>query len=252
MSLLISLKSESLKNKRTAVLYICMIVAALVPLLLTIETIDINRLNPGKTEPWKNIFLEGREFISFLFLPLFVILISTLLLQSEYRNNTWKQVLASPQELINIFFSKFIILHLLIILFLVTYNLWLIVSAGILYLLMPNHFTGVIDLSEILIVNGQIYLSIFGMSALQFWLALRFRNFIASLAIGFCLWFAAPIMLLEMNLSFAEYFPYSFSFMTSIPKFNDKLPLNLSLSIAYAFLFLGIAFAEFKGRRKVN
>ena len=252
MSLLISLQSEKIKNKRSASFYLCMIVAALVPIMLTIETITLNIQHPGQTEPWTNIFLEGREFISFMFLPLFIILVSTLLLQSEYRNNTWKQVLASPQELINIFFSKFIVLHLLIILFLLAYNFWLIVSAGILYLLIPDHFTGMIDLTEIFILNGQTYLSILGMSTIQFWLALRFRNFIASLAIGFCLWIATPMMLFEFDFTFLEYFPYSFYFMTNIPKYNDNIPFILSLSVAYAFVFLGIAFAEFKGRRKVN
>src|SRR5690606_23074488 len=116
----------------------------------------------------------------------------------------------------------------------------------------PEHFTGMINLNEIFIQNGQIYISILGISAIQFWLALRFRNFIASLAIGFCLWFAAPMMIFEFDFSFAEYFPYSFSFMTSIPKYVSKIPLILWLSFAYGVLFLGIAFAEFKWRRKVN
>jgi len=109
-----------------------------------------------------------------------------------------------------------------------------------------------IDLKDIFILNGQVYISILGMSAIQFWLALRFRHFMASLAIGFCLWFAAPMMLFEFDFSFVEYFPYSFSFMTSIPKYANKVPVILWLSLAYTVLFLGIAYAEFKWRRKVN
>ena len=49
--------------------------------------------------------------------PLFIILVCTLLPQIEYKNNTWKQVLTSPQTKWNIFLAKFINLQLFILLF---------------------------------------------------------------------------------------------------------------------------------------
>lgn len=59
-----------------------------------------------------------------------------------------------------------------------------------------------------------------------------------------------PMMLFEFDFSFAEFYPYSFSFMTGIPKYISKIPFTLWLSFAYAVLFLGIAYTEFKWRRK--
>jgi len=47
--------------------------------------------------------MKGREPLGSALLPLYVILICTLLLQIEYRDKTWKQVLSSPQKMIDIF-----------------------------------------------------------------------------------------------------------------------------------------------------
>jgi hypothetical protein len=56
-----------------------------------------------------------------MILPLFVILVSTLLPQTEYRSNTWKQLLASPQPLAQLYVSKFLLVQMLVILFLTSF-----------------------------------------------------------------------------------------------------------------------------------
>lgn len=248
MSLFISLQSELIKLRRTASLYLTIIAAALIPAMLFLENLEISPDAP-KAVPWSNHFLEGRESLNIIILPLYIILTATLLLQTEYRDRTWKQVLTSPQKLLNVFIAKFIIFHLLILLFLFLYNLWMTITGVSIELIHPNLFTGSIDVYEIFIANCQAYFLILGISVIQFWLALRFRNFIASLAIGFCLWFMAPMMIFELNWTFADKYPYSFAILSMLPKYKANILIYQWLSIGFAILFLALAFMDFKVRK---
>lgn len=254
MSLLISLQSESIKIKRSAAFYLCFIVAAIVPLILffDVATPSDDGTHVDKQMSMEKYFGMGQQVFNFIFLPLFIILISTLLMQIEYRNNTWKQVLTSPQKIINVFLSKFITLHLLIILFIATFVILILTGAFILDLIHPDLFKNDFNLQKVLLGNVVAYVSVIGLSAIQFWLALRFKNFIAPLAIGFCLWFMAPLMLFSLDWGFADRYPYSFPILLaemSEMKTKPDVPLLQMLSIGYGLFFLVVAFIEFKVRR---
>lgn len=255
MSLLISLRSESVKIKRSAAFYVCFIVAAIVPIILFFDVVTPS--DGGKEviqqESLDEYFEHAQQVTNFVFLPLFIILISTLLMQIEYRNNTWKQVLTSPQKIIDVFLSKFVTLHLLIILFIASFLTFLFIGIFLINLIHPGLFKKGLDLQAVLLTNWNLYVSIFAISAMQFWLSLRFKNFIAPLAIGFCLWIMAPLMLFSLNWSFADRYPYSFPIqlvaMSEKPDFKPDIPLIQMLSMAYGLFFVGVAFLEFKIRR---
>jgi hypothetical protein len=248
MSLLISLRSELIKIKRTASLKLCFITAALIPAILFLESLELSS-DGRKGLPWSQHFLGGSEQINLAILPLFIILISTLLLQTEYRDKTWKQVFSSPQKLINVFLAKFIILHLLILLFLLSYNLYLIITGVSIELLHPELFDRGFNLPGLLIANAQTYFLIFGISAIQFWLSLRFKNFIAPIAIGFVLWFMAPMMIFELKWAIADKYPYSFSILSMHPKYKANISTYQWYSLANAVFFLAIAFVDFRVKR---
>ena len=55
---------------------------------------------------WERHWVESWESISIMILPLMVVLLTTLIIQVEYRNNTWKQVHVSPQTCGTIFSAK--------------------------------------------------------------------------------------------------------------------------------------------------
>src|SRR5690349_12509653 len=122
MSLAVSLRSETLKLRRTIAIYLCVFAAVFGPCMSFLEYLETGT-DTQKGMPWTQHFLEGREPLCFVLLPMYVILICTLLLQLEYRDKTWKQVMASPQKLNDIFFAKFISLQLMIMAFLLIYNL---------------------------------------------------------------------------------------------------------------------------------
>jgi hypothetical protein len=248
MSLAISLRSETLKLKRTIILYLCVAAAAFTALMSFLEYLDLGP-SPKKGLPWIDHFMKGREPLCLALLPLYVILICTLLLQIEYRDKTWKQVLSSPQKMFDIFFAKFITLQFMILAFLIVYNLFLVLTGFGAELMHPDLYDGGIDFSKILIKTAQTYILIMGVSAIQFWLSLRFRNFIAPLAIGIALWFIAPLMVFVFKVSFVEQYPYAFTMLSELSKYEANVATYEWYSIITAVLFLSLAFVEFRVRK---
>src|SRR5690349_9113020 len=98
MNLLTALRSEILKTKRTAAFYFTLIMAVPIPFIFLLNVLtgggDVKVTHEG---PLNALFDLGLERNGMVFFPLFVVLVCTLLPQIEYRNNTWKQVLTSPQ-----------------------------------------------------------------------------------------------------------------------------------------------------------
>src|SRR5690349_1843955 len=68
-----------------------------------------------KMMPWEQHFGMGWNSLNSFLLPMYIILICAMIPQIEYKNNAWKQVFSSPQSTANIFFSKFLTVHLMIL-----------------------------------------------------------------------------------------------------------------------------------------
>jgi len=248
MSLLISLRSETLKLKRTLSLYLCMLASAFGPCMTFMEYINLDPATP-KGLPWTDHFLRGREPLCAALFPLYVILICTLMLQIEYRDKTWKQLLSSPQRMINIFLAKFLTLQFMILAFLICYNLFMVITALGVTLMHPGLYAGKIDFYKILAINAQTYFLILGVSAVQFWLSLRFKNFITPLAIGFGLWFLAPMMVFEFKWAIVEQYPYSFTMLSVLSEYRSNVISYQWYSIATAVVFLSLAFVDFRNKK---
>lgn len=251
MNVLISLRSEILKTRRTSAFYLAMIAGAFGPFMTFLDLV-LDGIEPGDRGILLNKMFTGKfQMTAFLMLPMFIMLVSTLLPQIEYRNNTWKQVLTSPQSKGRIFVTKFISIQLLIVLFVVTNKLCMFVAAVILHFKDPslNLLNQPIQGYEILLTVINAYLAMLAICAIQFWMGLRFRNFIAPIGIGLALWFGGSILLLSLNSEFAIYFPYSYHVYASFPQFRSQLNTVEWYSLGYAAIFLVIGFLDFKRRR---
>src|SRR5687768_13729368 len=130
MSFAISLRSETLKTKRSASFWLSILAAGFMPGILFLALF----FNPGEAvkelhdQPWKTFFRWGWQPMVVMIFPMFVILICTLIPQIEYKNNAWKQVFASPQSLANIYFSKFVTIHLMLFFFYFMFMTFMILS----------------------------------------------------------------------------------------------------------------------------
>ena len=200
MSLFISLRSEGLKARRTIAGYLTL-AAAFTPVIGMLD-LFLDGVEPRhRATIFNDMFTTRFGMTGALSLPIFIILVCTLLPQIEYKNNTWKQLLSSPQTKWNIFLAKFINIQFFILFFLAINQVLVLVSAVILHLNEPalNILNQPLNGSQIAITLANSYVSLLAISAIQFWLGLRFRNFIVSTGIGIALWFAGSLLVIQMT-----------------------------------------------------
>lgn len=247
MTFTASLRSELLKTKRTSLLYLVLITALIIPFVMSFDLVSSE--NIATKNAWADFYSEGLMVMVFAFLPLFFVLASTLLIQIEVRNNTWKQVLASPQLFFDILLSKFVVLQLLAVAFIVVSNVYFLLGASLVDLAMGTNFISFVDQwPEILSLNGRAYVATLGISAVTFWLAVRSKNFVAPIGIGLLLWLA-PVAALEFRWEHIDKFVFALPFTVLAKKFQDEQLFHQLLSVAYGIVFFVIAYLEFLLKR---
>jgi hypothetical protein len=254
MNFITSTRAELLKTKRSAAFWLSVLGALFIPAIFFMmyyfkPEVFIPML---KGDPWQSHFLRGWQSLSAFLLPMFIILVCSLIPQIEYKNNTWKQVFASPQSFGSIFFSKFLTIHLMILFCFTLFTLFMILSA--LTVNMVNEkfpfLNNAIDLSSLLKMVFKTYVSVLGISAIQYWLGLRFRNFITPIGIGLGLLITSLII---MQWKHIDKVPYAFPILTlnSLMVKPDKLLVNHELnSIGYFLVFMFIGFFDMKFRKE--
>ena len=251
MNLLISLRSELLKTRRTASFYLTLIGAAVGPVIFLLNVLlDEDELDGTSKDPLNALFKMLSEMNGVALFPFFIILICTLLPQVEYRNNTWKQVFTSPQTKANVFLAKFMNVHLLMLIFLIATHLFMFLTIVAINFIKPDLDLFKYPFNEsIVIVNAaNAYLIMLAVCAIQFWIGLRSRNFIAPIGIGFALWLLGTIMAIQINSSLVHYFPYSFQAYLVSPKLKLQLTQIAWTSLGYALFFLIVGFFDFRRR----
>lgn len=251
MNVLTTLRSEIAKTKRTASLYLTLIGAAIVPAIFLLNVLlDDDGMDGTRKDPLNNLFKLLSEMNGVAFFPWFIILICTLLPQIEYRNNTWKQVFASPQTKANLFIARFVNIHLLILIFLVATHLFMFLSIVAVNLIEPGFdlFRNPLNGSTVLVNAVNAYILMLAVCAIQFWLGLRFRNFIAPIGIGLALWLTGSIMALQFYSGLSNYFPYSFQAFPLSGTLKPHLSQIAWTSAGYALFFLIIGFLDFRRR----
>jgi hypothetical protein len=257
MSFIISSKAEILKTKRTASFWLSILSAALVPgiffLAFTLNPSD-GTIKDFSASPWRKLFLLGWQFFSAFALPMYVILITTLIPQVEVKNNTWKQVFASPQSFANIYFSKFLAIHVMIILAFILFNV-LLLSTGAVSNLITSKFAFLddpLDLALVARLSIKIYISVLGISAIQYYLSLRFKNFVAPVGIGLAL-LICSLVALNFHWQHMYKMPYNYPILTSDLAKKAGRPLIENHewnSIGYFVFFTLLGFAEMKMRKE--
>lgn len=249
MSLLKSIRSEILKTKGTAPLYFTLAAAAFAPFMSIVDLL-LDGVDADKGDILNEMLIKKFQMTGLVALPIFLILVCTLLPQIEYKNNTWKQVLTSPQTKGNVFAAKFINIQLLILFFFMANLLLMFLSAVILHFMEPSLHVLEQPLNgyKILMVRLNTYVALLAICAIQFWLGLKFRNFIIPVAIGIACWFAGTILVME-NIGFAAYFPHSFHAYGRFPKYDAQANPVGWTSFVYAVVFLIIGFLDFRKRR---
>jgi hypothetical protein len=111
-----------------------------------------------------------------------------------------------------------------------------------------NLFEHPLNGSTVLVNAANAYILLLAVCAIQFWMGLRFRNFIVPIGIGFALWLAGTIMAVQYKSNLVYYFPYSFNAFPVSTKLKSQLTQVAWTSLGYALLFLIIGFFDFRRR----
>lgn len=185
------IKAESMKVRRTPAFWLTLGGAGFIPLVNFIRLVGrpdvfVPRM---KDNTWMaHVHDSWAPAASFL-LPLYVILLVSLIAQIEYGNNTWKQVYACPRTYADIFFSKFIVVNFLLVACFVFFTLLIVLSGYAVWGVNRdyNFHSDPIPWAHLTRVAGKMYLSVLGITALQFALSIHIRNFVTPLGIGIAL-----------------------------------------------------------------
>jgi hypothetical protein len=191
-----SVRSEWLKQRRSAGLWLVVGAGFFIPALI----IAVRLLRPAglpavyaSADFWERLWTQSWESMSIFILPLVAMLCASLVTQLEYRNNTWKQVHASPQPFAAIYLSKLLMILVLVGGLLMCFNAGMFLAAIIPALVIPNVDwpAAPIPVAAFLKRNANYFVDALPIVALQYLLALRIRNFMVPLGIGMAIWILA-------------------------------------------------------------
>jgi hypothetical protein len=201
-------------------------------------------------DAWEWHIRNNWQVAAAMYFPFYVIIVTSLVVQIEYRSNTWKQVYASPRTYADIFFSKFCIIHLLILSSFLLFNLFVVGSATISNIFRSQYafFDNPVPWERLLRFSARQYIAILAMTSIQYWISLRLRNYIAPLGIGLAL-FILGIVLLQWDK--VIYYPYAYTAVTFFKtKQSNGLANHEVYSIIWFVAVLGLAFWDTKNRKE--
>jgi len=239
-------RSEFLKLRHTSAFWLTLLAAGFIPAINGIICIEkaTDMIPKFRDTPWITFLRYNWKNTAAVILPFYVILLINLVPQLEYRNMTWKQVYASPRKYADIFFSKFVIIQILIICFFILFNLFMIASAYTINVFQNGYSFShtAIPWYMVLQLSIRIYTGILGVTAIQYWMSTRFKNFVLPLGAGLGLWIAGLVL---MEWDHIIYYPYMYStllFFTDFTRHPDYLPKLIINSLTCFVLALLLGF----------
>jgi len=254
-SFLVGIKTEWLKYKHTSLLWLTVLSASLIPVMKIISCMVSAELYGimMHRDPWHFFLMINWQDTAAVLLPMYVILLNNSIAQTEYRNNAWKQVYALPRSYADIFFSKFIVVQAMIILFFACFNLFYLVAGTLLFLYKEVHsfYRLPIPWEQMLTISIRVYTGILAISAIQYWLSVRFRNLMIPVGTG--LGMLIGCLLLGKWVNGHLYSPYLFPlfmFFKGHSKEQFSLSLLYIISIASFLLALLVGFLDIYSRKE--
>jgi hypothetical protein len=165
--------------------------------------------------PWQTYVVGHYEGIAFMMLPLYVIILASLVTFMEHRRQMWVQLNTLPVERWKIYQAKQLYILLLFIAAHVLFIFAFLFTGCLLGLVKPE--TGLLqhwpDGVQILELAGKTVFSILALLSLQYGLSLKFRHFIIPLTIGILGFVLASLLGPGWNYAFLNPYAYPIHFM---------------------------------------
>ncbi|WP_400192313.1 ABC transporter permease [Hymenobacter sp. B81] len=182
-----ALSADTLKLKNTAALWLSLVSGALpVALSFLIYFFKGHQLLKPGQNPWPDYVLHSWRTATGLLLPLFVVLLTSLLLHVENKAAAWKHLYAQPLGRGTLLGSKLLLLLGLNLLAQVSYALLLLASGLLLGVLRPGLLFAdfALPLLPAATLLAHTYLATLGLLGIQYVASLWWRSFVLPVALG--------------------------------------------------------------------
>ena len=248
-SFVASVRSEWLKQKRSLTSWLVMGGGLFVPGLVLAIRVRQHAILPEiyrTADFWPKLWGSLWESMSLVILPVVIILAASLITQIEYRNNTWKQLHASPQPLATIFLAKLVIILAMVVRLILWFELGIFLTGMIPVLLFRGVRLppGTIPFGLFFRRDLDYFIDALPIAAIQYLLALRFRNFMVPVGVGMALWIAA---IGGLSWQYNYLIPYAYvaiDYTTTI-KSQVSHALPASTQTIAACVFVGFTLAAY-------
>jgi len=241
-----SLSSEWQKTRHSAASWLVLIGGLFVPLLLIIvQTVYSDKFSPQalKEHYWSKLFQHSWESMAILLLPAGIIMATSLIAQIEFRNNTWKQVFATPQSFSTLFFAKLSIVLILLLQFFIINFVGFFLSAYLPSLWGNVGMPSFPPMAKIIDFNVQFFIASLPLLAIQYFIAMRFKNFLISIGGGIGI---LVVSIFAFSWKYGYLFPFSHIGMVFMETTgNSRVPAGTSLITHSLCWFIGISAAHF-------
>lgn len=241
MKWMLSFQSEWLKRKGSSASWLTLAGGLFVPVLVLVaRLVQYNQtLLDGSSEgAWIIVFNRCWTYMGTFLLPIGIVLAASLIAQIEYRNQTWKQVFASPLSLNHVFWSKFLVVLVMLLMFFLYFNLGIslaVLLPSVVYPDVPFPKDG-IPFWEMCQRNGLFLALSLPVLGIQYGLSLHIRNFMVPIGFGFALFLAS---LIGMGTHLGYLLPYCYTAMEVVKHDNQTDPtMN---TVFWALGYFGLA-----------
>jgi hypothetical protein len=250
------LRAEWLKRNRSLAGWLILAGGLFTPLIIFAVRLRQARRLPAFYASggfWEKHWSESWESLSIFILPVMCVLITALVAQIEFRNHAWKQVHASPLSDAAVFFAKLaVVLGMVAQLFVVVnVGIWLSAMAPVLLFDAVHPPAEPFPAGLFLARNLDYFVDCLPVVAMQYAVALRFRNFMVPVGIGMAAWILA-LGTLSSRLSYLVPFSYpAWDYLVdSGYRAGHGLPVGLqALALGVFLLFTLGGYAMFAGQK---
>jgi hypothetical protein len=224
-----NIKNELIKLKGTFAFWLTVISGLIIPVLFFIVyLVKYKSLIPAEgINPWEKFMINQVKNSIPLFAPMFIVLITSLIIQIEHKSSGIKHLFALPIPKWSVYFSKLSIVIFSIIITTIYFYSAILLFGTLLGFIHSD--LGFLDFQPEYFKYFKMLLTSFigslGIVGIQFWLSFRFKNFIVPLAIGMTL---VIVGLIASQAPESIYFPYAYNILSI--SLGDKMPLTFGIS----------------------
>lgn len=238
-ALLISLKSEFYKSRKTLAFWASILLPLVITTLVTLgfyfNAAKIIGLHYPPNVLWMNFIGAILGVMGALILPFYVIFMAFSVNNIEHKNDTWKSLFAQPLPKFSIYAAKYVYAALLILICLFLFAAVSFASGHLLHLLNNSFKFNEYSPVEVLYkLYTKLFLSSLGILSVQFIISLIWSDFLKPMGIGF-IGVIAGIIAATKGWEYAYLIPYS----------HPTLALSLKKDVAMGQIFTQEIYSSF-------